>query len=103
MTQMRYTRQPDQWIVVDRLIKSLVTCGNRMQAGGMETTEIANGVPVIITDAYGAEIRTTALSGIENEGHTFSVIWVERPLKEGGTEPTPWPVEAVRPALAHAS
>ena len=72
-----------------------------MQAGGMETTEITSGVPVIITDAYGAEIRTTALSGIEREGHTFPVVWVERPLKDGGTEPAPWPLEAVRPALAH--
>lgn len=69
-----------------------------MQAGGMETTEIASGVPVIITDAYGAEIRTTALSRIETEGHTFPVVWVERPLSDGSTEPAPWPLEAVRPA-----
>lgn len=67
----------------------------------METSDIAPGVPVIITDAYGAEIRTTALSGIETEGHSFPVVWVERPLKDGGTEPAPWPLEAVQPTLAH--
>ena len=60
------------------------------------TAEIACGVPVIITDAYGAEHRTTALSGVETKGHSFPVIWVERPLTAGGTEPAPWPMESVR-------
>jgi hypothetical protein len=62
----------------------------------METTDFAVGVPVVITDAYGAEIRTTALSGIETEGHTFPIVWVKRPLTDGRTEPAPWPLEAVR-------
>jgi hypothetical protein len=84
--------------VEDKEIKTLVTCGNFTQAGDMETTDIAPGVPVIITDAYGAEIRTTALSGIETEGHSFPVVWVERPLKAGGTDRAPWPLEAVRAA-----
>ena len=101
MTQTGYTCQLDRRIVGDGSIKTLVTCGNTMQAGGMDTTEITSGVPVIITDAYGAEIRTKALSGIESDGHSFPVVWVERPLKDGGTEPAPWPLEAVRPALAH--
>ena len=53
---------------------------------------------VVITDAFGTEIPTTALSGVETAGHSFPVVWVERPLKDGGTDKAPWPVEAVRPA-----
>ena len=53
---------------------------------------------MVITDAFGQEIRTRALSGIETDGHSFPVVWVERPLKTGGTERAPWPAEAVRPA-----
>jgi len=64
----------------------------------MRTMEITEGMPVIITDAFGHETKTLALSGIEVAGHTFPVIWVERPLKNGKTEPAPWPLEAVRPA-----
>lgn len=64
----------------------------------MKTAEITNGTAVVITDAYGNEIHTIALSGVETTGHSFPVVWVERPLKTGGTEPAPWPLEAVRPA-----
>jgi hypothetical protein len=64
----------------------------------MNTAEISPGMAVIITDAFGTEIKTTALSGVETEGHSFPVVWVERPLKDGGTDRVPWPLEAVRPA-----
>jgi hypothetical protein len=64
----------------------------------MEAVDIAPGTPVIITDASGTEIPTTALSGIETEGHSFPVVWVERPLTNGSTDRAPWPLEAVRPA-----
>lgn len=64
----------------------------------MQTSEITPGTPVVITDASGTEIRTRALSGVETTGHNFPVVWVERPLKDGSTEPAPWPLEAVRPA-----
>lgn len=64
----------------------------------MRTAEISTGTPVIIVDAYGNEIRTTALSGIETSGHSFPVVWVQRPLHNGGFEAAPWPLEAVRPA-----
>ena len=60
--------------------------------------EVTGGTPVIITDAFGTEYATVALSGIEGrcEGHTFPVVWVERPLKAGGTDRCPWPLESVR-------
>ena len=50
------------------------------------------GSPVIIiTDAYGNEIKVRALSGVEVEGRDgFPVIWVERPLKDGSRESAPW-------------
>ena len=64
----------------------------------MQTSEIAPGACVIITDAFGREIRTRALSSVESDGHSFPVIWVERPLKDGSTDRVPWPLEAVRPA-----
>jgi hypothetical protein len=64
----------------------------------VEITDIAPGVRVIITDAYGTEIQTTALSGVETSGNSFPVVWVERPLNSGGTEHAPWPLEAARPA-----
>lgn len=64
----------------------------------MQTTEIAPGTAVVITDAYGDEIQTVALSGVETAGHSFPVVWVERPLNDGTSERAPWPLEAVRPA-----
>ena len=67
----------------------------------MEEREITAGSWVVITDAYGNEIKTRALSGVEVDGRgTFPVVRVERPLKDGNTESAPWPLEAVRPALA---
>jgi hypothetical protein len=66
------------------------------QAGIMQTAEIIAGAPVVITDAFGDEIPTIALSGIEVSGHSFPVVWVERPLKNGDTEPAPWPLDAVK-------
>jgi hypothetical protein len=66
----------------------------------MQESDITAGSLVIITDAYGNEIKTRALSGIEVDGRGgFPVVRVERPLKDGGTESAPWPLEAVRPAL----
>lgn len=102
MTQSLYTCQLDTRILEDDLDAPLVTCGNVLHDEAMETTDIAPGVPVVITDAYGAEMPTTALSGVETAGHDFPVVWVERPLKGGGTERAPWPLEAVRPARAGA-
>jgi hypothetical protein len=64
--------------------------------GGMEAAEITPGMAVIITDSLGTEIKTTALSGVETEGHSFPVVWVERPLTDGSTDRVPWPFEAVR-------
>jgi len=64
----------------------------------MPPTKIAAGTTVFIKDAYGNDIRTVALSGVETAGHSFPVVWVERPLKNGDTEPAPWPLEDVRAA-----
>jgi hypothetical protein len=68
------------------------------QAGGMQAATIVPGSQVIITDAFWNKIETKALSGVETSGHGFPVVWVERPLKDGRTEPAPWPLWAVRPA-----
>lgn len=57
--------------------------------------DIAPGIAVIIRDANGTEIPATALSGIETEGHSFPVVWVQRPLADGGTDRAPWPLGAV--------
>ena len=65
----------------------------------MQENEITAGSTVIITDAYGTEIKTRALSGVEVDGRGgFPVVRVERPLNDGSTENAPWPLEAVRPA-----
>jgi hypothetical protein len=98
MTQDEYTRQLEGEIVEDELGNPLVSWENVPQAGNMEATDIAPGVPVVITDAYGAQIRTIALSGVETAGHSFPVVWVERPLNGGGSERAPWPLEAVKAA-----
>jgi hypothetical protein len=57
---------------------------------------ITEGTPVVITDAFGKEWPTTALSGVEIKGHSFPVIWVKRPLTAGGWDKAPWPAESVR-------
>ena len=64
----------------------------------METTTIQAGVRVVITDADGVDHEVEALSGIEQKGHAFPLVWVNRPLVSGRFEPTPWPAEAVRVA-----
>lgn len=64
----------------------------------MATTTIQAGTQVVITDAEGAEHLAEALSGIEQKGHSFPVVWVNRPMRTGGFEPTPWPADAVRVA-----
>jgi len=65
----------------------------------MQDDEITAGSLVIITDAYGNEIKTRALSGVEVDGRgSFPVVRVERPLKDGSKESAPWPLEAVRSA-----
>ncbi len=66
----------------------------------MTTTTIAPGTRVIITDADGAEHEVEALSAVEQKGHAFPLVWVNRPLKSGDFEPTPWPAESVRLADA---
>lgn len=58
--------------------------------------EIKAGVSVVITDAEGDEYKVEALSGVETTRHLFPIVWVNRPLRDGGFEPTPWPAESVR-------
>ena len=58
---------------------------------------ISVGDDVVIIDAFGQELATRALSGLESKGHSFPVVWVERRVGTG-TEPAPWPAEAVRRA-----
>jgi hypothetical protein len=62
----------------------------------MTTTTIQAGTKVVITDADGVEHLVEALSGIEQKGHSFPIVWVNRPMRSGDFEPTPWPAEAVR-------
>jgi hypothetical protein len=66
----------------------------------MATTTIEAGTPVIITDAEGVDHEATALTGIEEKGHAFPLVWVNRPLVSGDFEPTPWPADSVRAADA---
>lgn len=76
-------------------MKNLYTCP---RVGVMTTTTIQAGTKVVITDADGVEHLVEALSGIEQKGHSFPVVWVNRPMRTGDFEPTPWPVESVRVA-----
>jgi len=46
----------------------------------MNTTTIEAGAKVIITDVDGADHEVEALSGIEQKGHAFPLVWVNRPL-----------------------
>jgi len=64
----------------------------------VSNTTIQAGSKVVITDADGVEHLTEALSGIEQKGHSFPIVWVNRPMRTGGFEPTPWPAEAVKVA-----
>jgi hypothetical protein len=64
----------------------------------MTATTIQAGTKVVITDADGVEHLVEALSGIEQKGHAFPLVWVNRPLRSGDCEPTPWPAEAVKVA-----
>lgn len=57
---------------------------------------IEQGAKVVIVDAEGRELPTTALSGVETAGHSFPVVWVARPLAGGGADHVPWPAESVR-------
>jgi len=57
---------------------------------------IENGALVVITDADGNEHTVRALSAVETEGHSFPVVWIERPLTAGGVDRFPWPAESVR-------
>ena len=56
---------------------------------------ITAGTAVMITDASGEQHETEALSGVEATGHSFPVVWVNRPLYVGGFEPMPWPADSV--------
>ncbi len=64
----------------------------------MSTTLIQPGVRVVITDADGIDHEVEALSAVEQKGHAFPLVWVNRPLGSGGFEPMPWPADAVRVA-----
>jgi hypothetical protein len=67
-----------------------------------ETPPIEPGVTVVITDAAGREHTAEALSAVE-QGHRFTIVWVNVPLYAGGFEPTPWPADAVRVAANQSS
>lgn len=60
---------------------------------------IEAGTEVIIIDSSGREHRTRALSSVEEEGHSFPVVWVLRPLARGGSDRAPWPATSVRPLM----
>lgn len=62
------------------------------------TVTITSGTRVTITDADGSEWETDALSGVEQGGHAFPIVWVNRPLFDGSFDPAPWPADAVRAA-----
>lgn len=62
----------------------------------MRTATITAGARIVIVDAEGREHVVEALSGVESEGHSFPVVWVARPLADGGTDRVPWPLDAVR-------
>jgi hypothetical protein len=57
---------------------------------------IEAGARILITDVEGKSHESVALSGVEMTGHSFPVVWVNRPLHAGGFEPMPWPAENVR-------
>ncbi len=58
-------------------------------------SEITAGSQVVVRDAEGVEHVMEAVSGVE-EGETFPVVWVRRPLFSGGTDEMPWPADDVR-------
>lgn len=62
----------------------------------MSATDIRAGAKVVVTDAEGVEHEVEALSGVEQKGHAFPLVWINRPLASGGFEPIPWPAESVR-------
>lgn len=58
--------------------------------------EIAPGIPVIITDAYGTEHPAIATSGItKSHARGFPIVWVIGDLFRDDN-PVPWPAEDVR-------
>lgn len=62
----------------------------------MGAITIEAGMRVIITDVDGHDHEVEALSGVEKKGHSFPVVWVNRPMKTGDFEPMPWPADSVR-------
>jgi hypothetical protein len=63
----------------------------------MDKHEIVAGTEVVITDVLGRTAHTVALGPVETAGHGFPVVWVRRPLTNGGTDEVPWPATDVRP------
>jgi hypothetical protein len=61
----------------------------------MRTMSIEPGTMIQIIDVEGRKYPARALSGIEVEGHGFPVVWVERPLADGGTDRVPWPADSI--------
>ena len=78
----------------------MLTGSMRRPEGGpmTTTTAIQRGVSLMVRDASGIEHPMTADSGIETVGHDFPVVWVRRPLRDGGQDRVPWPADDVRPA-----
>jgi hypothetical protein len=62
----------------------------------METAEIRPGSQVVAVDIDGNEHPVRALSTVETDGHTFPVVWIERPLSNGGSDRVPWPAESIK-------
>lgn len=64
----------------------------------METTlEIVRGSFVDVTDRHGRVHQMEALTGVEEDGHSFPVVLVRRPLDDGTFDVVPWPADSVRP------
>lgn len=64
---------------------------------GATQAGIGQGAEVVVTDIAGREHRMRADSAVETVGHDFPVVWVRRPLNDGGFDRMPWPAEDVRP------
>jgi hypothetical protein len=62
----------------------------------MNSTNVVSGSRVVITDSDGTEHEVEALTEVQETGYSFPIIWVNRPLYDGGFEPVPWPADAVR-------
>lgn len=61
-----------------------------------EIPNVKPGEAIEILDVEGAWHSARAMSGVER-GRDFLIVWVARPLGNGGDDVVPWPADAVRP------